>query len=181
MQALIFHGNEGTPQKNWYSWLGRELEKVGMTCHVPQLPSEEEQTPERWLAFLKQYKITPDTILIGHSLGGTFILYLLESLNINIKAAYLVCTPLDGFNNPEFEVLKPFLVHEFNWEQIRKRASLFKVYQSNDDPYVIQANSEELAKKLGVTLTIIPNAGHFRAKDGYAQFPVLLEEIKKII
>lgn len=60
-------------------------------------------------------------------------------------------------------------------------ANHFKVYQSDNDPYVSLGNGKELAKQLGVDLTFIPNVGHLNAESGYTKFDLLLADINKIL
>ena len=55
------------------------------------------------------------------------------------------------------------------------------MYISDNDSYVPSEFSINLAKQLGFTYTIIPNSGHFLAKDGYCEFPELVSLIKQIL
>ena len=55
------------------------------------------------------------------------------------------------------------------------------MFHSDDDPYVSLGNGEQLAKKLNVKLTFVPNAGHFNKRAGYLSFPQLLEKIEKAL
>ena len=50
--ALILHGTDGTPQDNWFSWLGEELQKKGYQVWVPQLPEADKPNPETYNTFL---------------------------------------------------------------------------------------------------------------------------------
>lgn len=74
-----------------------------------------------------------------------------------------------------------FCGFEFNWDKIRNGAKHFKVYHSDNDPYISLGNGQELAKQLKIDLTFIPNAGHLNAESGYTKFDQLLEDIKKIL
>ncbi|PIN68395.1 hydrolase, partial [Candidatus Woesearchaeota archaeon CG11_big_fil_rev_8_21_14_0_20_57_5] len=33
--VFIFHGTEGYPEENWFSWLKQELERIGYQVVVP--------------------------------------------------------------------------------------------------------------------------------------------------
>ncbi len=55
------------------------------------------------------------------------------------------------------------------------------MFHSDNDPYVPLEKAKELAKKLGVELIMVKNAGHFNEKAGYTKFELLLEKIKSEI
>lgn len=181
---FIFHGTGGHPGENWFPWLKNKLDKSGYQTTIPSFPTPEGQSYEAWLTILndKEQKINEDTILIGHSLGGLFLLRVLERLEKPVKAAFLVSAPIGirPINNwdGDFAFSNGFL---FDWSKIRENAGHFTVYHSDDDPYVGLGNGEELARQLGVQLTLIPNSGHFNASSGYTQFKKLLKDIKLLL
>lgn len=179
--AFIFHGTAGYPEENWFPWLKKKLEEIDYTVIVPQFPTPENQTLDNWFKVFEKYReqYTLDTILIGHSLGGAFLLRVLERYNIKIKAVYLVAAPIGVLPIKNYDGDKLFISHPFDWNKIKKHARKFSVFQSDNDPYVCQGNGEELAKRLETHLTFVPNAGHFNAKAGYLQFNLLLDQIKQ--
>lgn len=181
--AFIFHGTGGYPEENWFPWLKGELENLGVEVIVPQFPTPENQTPESWFEVLKPYrkKIDENTILIGHSLGGSFLLRVLESLKLPVAASFLVATPIGIPPIVNWSGDKPFTGHPYDWEKIKNNCKGFVVYHSDDDPYVGLENGKQLAKNLAVDLTFIPNSGHFNKKAGFLQFPKLLNDIKTAI
>lgn len=182
MNVFIFHGTGGYPEENWFPWLKNELEKEEIRVFVPQFPNPDKPKVSKWLNTLKEYEkyINEGTILIGHSLGGIFLLRILELLKEPVKAAFFVASSVG---------VKPLLNYmgdynfsngfNFNWEKIRKGAKHFTVYHSDNDPYVSLGNGEELAKQLGVKLTFVPSAGHFNTKSGYTRFEKILTDIKE--
>ena len=179
--AFIIHGAWGTPEENWFPWLKKELEKIGYTVTVPQFPTPEGQNLENWLKVWDQYKdqCNEDTILVGHSIGVAFILNILERLDQPIKAAYLVAGFIRGLNNDEVdEINASFYDHPLDWEKIKKNCKTFVCFNSDNDPYVPLEQGEEVAKNLGVSVTLVPNAGHFNKKAGYTEFPLLIERVK---
>ncbi len=177
--AFIFHGTEGYPEENWFPWLKGQLESLDYRVIVPQFPTPKDQTLENWFKVLDEYKdaYNEDTILIGHSLGGAFLLRVLEKYDTRVKGAYIVSAPIGVKPILNYEGDQPFIGKPFDWERIRNNAEKFCVFHSNDDPYVSLGNGQQLAEHLGIELTFVENAGHFNAKAGYLEFPLLLDKI----
>ncbi len=184
--VFIFHGTEGYPEENWFPWLKEKLEATGKCkVFVPQFPSPPVVPAKvaEWFEVLKGYKqyINEDTILIGHSLGGIFVLRMLEHRKQPVRAAVFVGTPIGVRPILNYDRDSSFSGFSFDWATIKANAKDFVVYQSDNDLYVSLGNGEELAKNLGVKLSFIPNAGHFNAKAGYTKFEALLEKLQGII
>ena len=180
---FIFHGTGGFPEENWFPWMKRELEKHSHKVIVPQFPTPENQTPENWLEVLSQYKdkIDKDTLMIGHSLGGLFLVKVLEQLKKPIKAAVFVATPIGIPPVVNWAGDAPFLTESFEWKKIKQNAGIFIVYHSDNDPYVGLENGMQLAKNLGAELTFVSNAGHFNTKAGYLKFEKLRDKVLEIV
>jgi predicted alpha/beta hydrolase family esterase len=181
---FIFHGTAGNPQENWFSWLKKELEKNGHRVFVPQFPTPIGESLESWLGVLDRYKqqINKNTILIGHSKGGLFLLRLLEKLKQPVYASFLVSTAI-GIKPYVFYDLNHKFAHgyKFDWIKIRSNSKHFIVYHSDNDPYTCLANGEQISKKLNINLTFIPNSGHFNTKSGYTKFDKLYEDIYSLL
>lgn len=181
--AFIFHGTAGFPEDNWFPWLRSRLEEKGVNTVVPQFPTPDNQTLEAWMEVLKPYldKIDENTLLIGHSLGGVFVLKLLERLEKPVLASVFVGTPVGIQPILNFDKDAAFSGFKFEWDKIKNKSKHFLVYQSDNDPYVGKGNGDELAKQLGVPLTFVPNAGHFNSKAGYTQFEDLYKNLEGFI
>lgn len=174
--AFIFHGTAGHPGENWFPWLKGKLEERGFEVIVPQFPTPYGQTPETWFEVLQPYQNLwhDSTIAFGHSLGGTFLLRVLEHLEIQIKAAFFVAAPIGILPIKNYATDKPFLEKPFDWPTICQHARDFFVFHSDNDPFVGLENGKVLAENLGVELTFVPGAGHFNAAAGYTKFEALL-------
>jgi len=182
---FIFHGTEGYPKENWFPWLKQELEQKGNKVFVPQFPSPPVIPAKiiEWFDVLKDYEqyIDENSILIGHSLGGVFLLRVLEKLTHPVKAAFFVGTPIGIRPILNFDRDSAFSGFEFNWEEIKKKTQNFVVFHSNTDPYVGLENGKKLAKNLGIELSFVPNAGHFNKKAGYLKFEQLEDKVLEIL
>jgi predicted alpha/beta hydrolase family esterase len=184
-KVLIFHGTEGYPEENWFPWLKEMLEAQGAQTFVPQFPTPPIVPAKisEGLDVLKKYedKIDGNTVLVGHSLGGVFALRILEKLNKPVHAAFFVGTPVGIRPISNYDRDGSFSGFDFDWERIKKNAKHFKVFQSDNDPYVGLENGRELAKNLGVELSLVPNAGHFNKKAGYIKFKELWEKLETLL
>ncbi len=178
---FIFHGVEGHPQENWFPYTKQELETLGHKVFIPQFPTPENQTLKNWLKVLEEYKneIKPDTFLVGHSLGAPFTLNVLE--RYAVKAAFLVAGFVGRADNEFDESMKTFAQREFNWEQIKNHCQYFKIYHSDNDPYLSLDKAQRIADNLGVPITLVKGAGHFNITSGYKTFPLLRNDIISII
>ena len=181
--AFIFHGTGGSSEGNWFPWLKGELEKKGINVIVPQFPTPEGQSLKSWLDILNKYKdlINSETIFIGHSLGGMFLLKVLEQLSEPVYAAFFVSAPIGLKPIKYYDSDYAFTHFEFNWPKITNKAKHFTVYHSDNDPYICLDNGKGLAKRLDVELTFIPQAGHINAESGWTKFDRLLKDIEKIL
>ncbi len=177
--VLIFHGTGGSPEGNWFPWLTQKLEAKNCTVFVPKFPHPKDSPLPDWLSVLKNYEqyIDQDSILIGHSLGGLFLLRVLEKLKQPVHAAFFVAAPIGIKPIRYYDSDFAFSGFDFNWPEIKKKAKHFVVYHSDTDPYVSLANGEQLAKNLGVKLSFVPNAGHLNAESGFTSFDLLLKDV----
>ena len=183
--VFIFHGTEGYPEENWFPWLKSALEKKGCQVFVPQFPSPPivPASMIEWFEVFAHYKkyINKDTVFIGHSLGGLFLLKILDQSEQVCKAAIFVGTPVGVHPLLNYERDNSFCSFNFDWTKIKSKAKHFAVFQSDNDPYVSLGNGEALSKHLGIDLSFIPNAGHFNTKAGYVNFPELLNIINSYL
>ncbi|MGI8419301.1 MAG: RBBP9/YdeN family alpha/beta hydrolase [Candidatus Levyibacteriota bacterium] len=182
-KAFIFHGTGGYPEENWFPWLKASLAKQGCPVIIPRFLTPEGQSLATWNQAFDIYRsqLDENTLLIGHSLGGLYLLRVLESMDKPVRAAIFIGASIGIRPIKFYEGDEKFSGFQFKWGKIKASAKSFRVFHSDNDPYVSLGNGQELAKHLGVDLTLVPHAGHFNASAGYTQFPQLLEEIKSLI
>ena len=181
--AFIFHGTAGYPEENWFPWLKEKLEGKGYQVFVPQFPTPDGQSLEAWKKVLNEYKkhVDQETVFVGHSLGGIFLLKLLEEYSYKAKVGVFVGTPIGVSPILNYDADSSFAGFDFDWEHIKNKSQNFIVFQSDTDPYVGIGNGEKLAEHLGIKLSFVPNAGHFNAEAGYTQFPELWRKIEPLL
>lgn len=181
--VFIIHGAYGSPEENWIPWLRGELEEIGCTVFVPAFPTPGGQMLGSWLRVFEKFEqhVDRDTILVGHSIGSAFVLNILQRLEKEVKAAFLVApfvTPVIDPKNEVTDINRTFYEKKFDWEKIKKNCKYIYAIASDNDPYVSLDIAERVSKPLGVTLTMIEGGGHFNAKAGFTKFPQLLDMIE---
>lgn len=182
--AFIIHGTYGRPDENWFPWLQEQLENLGVPTQVPRFPTPDGQKLQNWLSVFEDYAslISPNTFLIGHSLGSAFILNYLERKQEGIKAAFLVSSFIGLLDNEKFDKLNAtFTDRKFDFESIKESCPQFFVYHADDDPYVPLSKAKRLASKLEAELKVVSDAGHFNSESNYNQFSLLFNDIKHLM
>lgn len=179
-KALIIHGAYGKPDENWIPWLKQELEKREYEVVIPRFPTPENQSLDSWSEIYKEYNqhIDTESILIGHSIGATFILSILEKRLRPVKGTFFVAGFISSLENEELnKINSTFYEKDFDWDTIKKNAGKVFIYGSDNDPYVSEQKIEELSQKLDAEPIIIEEAGHFNNDSGYTEFEDLLIDI----
>jgi predicted alpha/beta hydrolase family esterase len=151
---------------------------------MPTFPTPEGQSLDSWLAAFKNYRryMNEDTMLVGHSLGPAFILTLIERLDKPIRAAFLVGGFLGKLKISEFDGINDtFTNREFDWKRIKKNCKRFRVYISDNDPYVPMKKGKLLAKKLRVRTRTVKGAGHFNEECDFKKFNILMSDIRRVL
>ena len=178
--ALILHGAFGGPDENWIPWLSHQLSDEGYGVVVPEFPTPEEQNFSRWMSIAEPHlpELDEESIVVGHSLGVLFGLQVLERLDRQINAAFLVSGFLDEIGIEEFDSInKSFYEHGVDWESVKSAAADFYVFHGDNDPNVPLEKAYRIADELGVEVNIIEGGGHLNAGAGFTEFPQLLNTI----
>jgi len=177
---FIIHGYGGYSRENWFSSLKEELEKLGHQVIIPDFPNPGAPLLKSWLVFFEKYspEIDENSIIIGHSLGGAFLLSLLEKRRL--KAAFFVATVSGPINHEVDDFIKTFTHKLFNWKKITGNCNQFYVLHSDKDPYIPLQQAESLAINLNTKVIMIKNGGHLNSKAGFKTFPLLLEKVVRV-
>ncbi len=178
-KIFMFHGTGGTPNGNWFPWLKKELEERGHTVIVPTLPSSGHPNLVAWMQSAKQSmnSVDENTILIGHSLGGTLALRILEQLSCTVRACFLVAPVSEIMGNDFDSLVSTFINHAFRWAEIKNHVKTIKVFHADDDPYIPLSHARSLANNLDASLTIIAGGKHLNGDAGFQTFPLLRDAV----
>ena len=157
--ALILHGTDSSPEKNWFSWLKQLLEDNGYeNVWVPQLPGADSPNMTTYKEFLMagDFEFGAETLLIGHSSGAVAVLSVLEALpeGTKIDTAIMV-----GVYRPEIKHYSS--TEELDASKIKNKAKRFVFLHSDDDPYCPLEHAEYFANELGGELVVSAGQDHF--------------------
>jgi predicted alpha/beta hydrolase family esterase len=105
--AIIIHGkpskevyySDKFPSSSnfaWIPWLQKQLIIKDIKADTPEMPYAYEPDYTLWKKELERFDITPETILIGHSAGGGFLVrWLSENKDITVGKVILVAPSID--------------------------------------------------------------------------------------
>jgi len=188
MNVVIVHGcnddeEEGLefPRENerhWKPWLKRELEKRGIEVSNELYPEDWKPNYEKWKKIFEKNKVDENTVLVGHSCGGGFLIRWLSETKRKIKKLILVSP--GKVKNETLKSLVGFYGDETCSHLDKYSSGEIVLFTSdNDIPQHIK-NAHEYEKELPARVIILKNHGHFTLGDmGTEEFPELLEEVLK--
>lgn len=103
--AIIIHGmpseaeyheqGDKATQGHWMPWLKAQLETKGIETHLPEMPEPYAPDYEKWKAVFEQFPINEDTMLVGHSAGGGFLVKWLSENKVKVGKVVLVAPWVD--------------------------------------------------------------------------------------
>jgi predicted alpha/beta hydrolase family esterase len=175
--AIILHGmpdkehylNSEILQQNshWLPWLKQSLESNNIETSAPEMPHPYAPNYKAWCEVFEQFKINDETILIGHSAGGGFIIRYLAENNISVNKVILVAPWLDPDKYLESLGCGEFFDFEFDSNvanKILNQTKSFDVLYSTDDDENILKTIEIIKQNFGA------NNGDNNAKINYHEF-----------
>lgn len=178
--CIIIHGCPPSPdnvlpkEQKWMNWLEGVLQQKGYNAVAPDMPSPWAARYSEWKTEFEKLSVTEDTVLVGHSCGGAFLVqWLLESQK-KVKKLILVAPA----KIPENETDPRKNLYEFDLpENPVTVANETIIFTSNDLERHLKS-AEMYKKALGARIIEIPDKGHFIIYTmGSVEFPELLEEI----
>lgn len=159
MKVVVFYGTECDENTAWIPWLKQELEKEGVECCVPNLPTPENQTYQNWADIASRIEIEKDDMVVGWSTGAIFAVRYLYEHNLKVKKLVLV----SGFNNYVGGV--PFVDEinkDFFMKDLIKAQNVAKeivCVKSDDDPFITQEALHNFACDLDAKTINIKRGG----------------------
>lgn len=186
--AIILHGKpskegyfdttrQSQSNSHWLPWLQQQLIVGGVLAQTPELPEPYDPDYEKWKAVFEQFKIDSETILVGHSRGGGFLVRWLSEHKIKVGKVALVAPSL---GNPDESPKNRFYDFKVD-EDIPERTGGVAIFSSTDDkPYILNSTDILTAKWKDVEVKKFADKGHFTLRDMKTEeFPELRDFLLK--
>lgn len=192
--AILIHGKPGkndyynptfpsSSNFHWFPWLQKQLLIAGIATQTPEMFMAWQPDYRIWSKELSHYDITPETILVGHSCGGGFIIqWLSEHKDIKVAKVILVAPWLGSSGNTKTDDEPIGGFFEFNIDpELANRVGSITIFNSDNDAETIHSAVNRIRQAIpSVKYKEFHNYGHFCGSDlGKDEFPELLEEIVK--
>jgi predicted alpha/beta hydrolase family esterase len=164
---------------HWFPWIQKQLTRRDILCQSLEMPKSYNPIYSEHKRVLDQMEISDETILVGHSCGGGFLIkYLSENKNLKPKKVVLVAPWVDPERflielNPDSDY--------FNFEidkSLTDRTDLYCMYSTDDEESIINSVSKIKEELPDIKMKIFTNKKHFTEKSlNSKEFPELLELI----
>ncbi len=185
--AIIIHGmptkeeyeaHSEQTTLHWIPWLKAQLEERKIATTTPEMPVPYAPVYEQWRDTFERIPRTEESILVGHSCGGGFLVrWLSEHPTERVGKVILVAPWIDP-DHLDGEHMTNFFDFTIDPNLITKTDGI-TVFVSEDDDVSMLRTAEELEKHIvGIKIIRKKDKGHFSTGDGVYEFPELLEEIK---
>jgi len=186
MNCIIIHGcpsnvekamdpETRTYDKHWIPWLKRELEKKGIKTYTPLMPVPWEPKYKEWKKEFEKLSVNENSILVGHSAGGGFLVRWLGETDKKIKKLILVAPGI--IHSEEWKKFNDLLKFNINKEIINFIREIV-IFVSDDESEGIKESVKIYSKELNVKPIELHGKGHFLEKNmGTKKFPELLNKI----
>jgi hypothetical protein len=182
-QAILIHGWPGQEYFNpafpalsnahWFPWVQRRLLLKGILAQTPEMPEADRPNYEKWKAMLERFDPDSETLLIGHSCGGGFLIRWLSENAATVGKVVLVAPWLD----PEHDVDKSFFDFDIDSNVVSKTQGITIMYSTDDSSDVLESVSTLRSKLKNAEFREFTGKGHFCEEDIGKEFPELLELI----
>ena len=161
---------------HWLPWLVKQLLIKDIHAVTPEMPHGYMPDYTVWKREFERFDSTPETILVGHSCGGGFLVrWLSENKDKRVGKVVLVAPWLDpnktkGEDNDFFDFTMD--------SELVSRTQGVTIFNSDDDMQAIHTSVKQLMDTISdIKLVEFEGKGHFCLGDlGTDAFPELLEE-----
>jgi hypothetical protein len=181
--ALIIHGTcdqeeyfsdtyPSLSNSHWLPWLQKQMLIAGFETETPEMPVAYLPRYSEWKRTIERYRISDESILVGHSCGGGFLLRWLSENHLTPKRVVLVAPWLD----PSREKDPEFFQFTIN-SNLTSRTELHVVVSDNDTSDINSSVKAIQSALPGAHTHFFPNLGHFCFSDMATEKFLELREI----
>ncbi len=167
---------EYNPSKGWKYWLQFQIEKDrDVVMQMPAFPHAHVNLMkyDEWERIMNFQDINPDTVLVGHSAGGGFILkYMATHPELHVRQIVLVAPYCDTENYQPFGFYRDFNLSN---DIINRTSMGADIMISDDDDFYIINSFDKIVKEMpAIRVHKFSGRGHFICD----KLPEVLEIIK---
>lgn len=139
--AIILHGWDNRDEfydmsrpnpsnTHWITWLQKQLLVNEIYARTPQMPDSHTPEYEKWKMEFGRFPVDEETILVGHSCGGGFLVrWLSENPEVQVDQVILVAPWIDPNKVLEAKDMFDFKINP----GILNQARSFVMFSSEDD------------------------------------------------
>ena len=190
MKAILIHGWPGreeyfdlkvpSPSNNqWFPWLQKQFLIQGILAQTPEMPLAYEPNYEKWKETFEQFTLESDTILIGHSCGGGFLVRWLSENKVKVGKVVLVAPWIDPGLKKEID--PNFFNFQIDENLTQKTHGVGIIYSTDDYSDVVESVNIIKSKVKNLKIKKYKDKGHFVIKDMKSDtFHEILEFLKVI-
>ena len=164
---------------HWFPWIQKQLTKKDILCQPLEMPKSYNPTYSEHKRVLDQMEISNETILVGHSCGGGFLLkYFSENKDLKPKRIILVAPwiDLEGYLK-ELNPNSDYFDFQID-SSLTERTDLHCIYSTDDQKSTITTVNEIKEKLPNIKMHVFTGKKHFTEKHlGSKEFPELLDLI----
>lgn len=180
-KAYLIHGTS-TRDDDWFPWL-EDAVKPDIILDRLWLPNPFSPNPKSWANAIDDqipHSGGQDVItIVAHSLGCIAAIHFVERHNLS-KVNLLLVGAFDKVL-PAYPELGNFCTPQVDYQQVKPKINHATVITAQDDPIAPYQYSVEVANKMGAKLMVRPTGGHFLTSDGFREFPLVADELRKMM
>lgn len=182
--AIIVHGSAEKEEffsdrfpslsnSHWIPWLQKQLIINGVLTQTPEMSVNLKPDYSEWKKEFEKFPVNEETLLVGFSCGGGFLLRWLSENQIKVGKLILVAPWLD----PSRRETDTFFDFTLDFEIQNRISKIHLLVSEDDDTEGIKESVEKIRSVLPqVELHRFKDKGHFTFEDMKTEkFPELLE------
>lgn len=175
-QEFLDHRNPSPANNHWFPWVKSQLSLQGIMVQAPEMPIPFRPDYDKWKEDFEKLSPDEETILVGHSCGGGFLVRWLSENNVKVGKVVLVAPWVAPHN---LQIVPGFFDFQLDPNLVSKTTGVSLMISSDDE-----SDELETAKMLedqvqGIKMLKFADKGHFCVGFNLKseEFPELLEEI----
>lgn len=182
---LFIHGFTSSSQQNWFPYISKKLDEVGISYRIPDLPGGTYPHLNNWLEKMQEVitHVEGPLILVGHSLGTRAILEYLDKYKAEVEKVFLIAAFANKLENAQRHddgrSYADFFEHKVDASEIKKHVQDFIVVHSLEDSSIEFDQAKEISDDLNARLIEVKGRDHIsESEHGEFIFQILKEELK---